>query len=144
MVYGPSQVAFFSYLSDHARGLGHQQVVPFDTVKLNAGNAFDPTTHTFICPTDGVYVFQSALMAEFSDMVQTQIVVDGAAIADMYAGGSPTTFDQGFNSLVTLCRRGQRVWVRNLHDRGHNIYPFFYTTFSGYLLFEIEATGGPI
>jgi len=52
------------------RGLGHQQVVPFDTVRLNAGNAFDPTTHIFICPVDGVYVFQSALMAEQRDMIQ--------------------------------------------------------------------------
>ena len=73
--------------------------------------------------------------------LQSQIVVDAVDNVDIYAGGSDTGhgFDQGFNSLVTVCRRGQHVWVRNLHDNGHTIYPGTYTTFSGFLLYEIEA-----
>jgi len=140
--YGQSQIAFHAYLTDHARGLGIHQVVPFDGVRLNAGDAFDPVMHTFICPLDGVYVFQSALLAEHQDMVQTAIVLDGTKGAIMYAAGAGTGhgYDQGFNSLVTLCKRGQHVWVHNEHRDGPTVFPANYTTFSGFLLWEVEST----
>jgi len=139
--YGPSQIAFHAYLTDHARNLGLHQVVPFDGVLLNAGNAFDPVMHTFICPVEGVYVFQSALMAENRDMAETAIVLDGAESARIYASGAGTDygFDQGFNSLVTLCKRGQHVWVHAIHPNGHTVYPYNYSTFSGFLLWEVEV-----
>ena len=144
--YGQSQIAFHAFLTDHARNLGLHQVVPFDGVRLNAGNAFDSVMHTFICPVDGVYVFQSALMAEPRDMIQTAIVLDGAEGARMYAAGAGTGhgYDQGFNSLVTLCKHGQHVWVHTVHQDGHTVFPANYTTFSGFLLWEVESSSAVV
>jgi len=138
--YGQSQIAFSANMSSHAQGLGFRQVVPFNTVRLNAGNAFDPITHVFICPVDGVYVFQSALMAYPHDMVQTSIVLDGTEGANIYAAGANSGhgYDQGFNSLVTLCQRGQHVWVEIINQAAHQVLATF-TSFSGFLLFEVEA-----
>ncbi|XP_052803185.1 complement C1q-like protein 2 [Mya arenaria] len=140
IVYSPSQVAFHAYLSAHPTGLAHHDVIPFDMTKLNAGNAFDPSTHVFTCPFNGIYVFQSALMSEAHDMVQTEIVIDGADEVSMYAAGSTNShgFDQGFNALVNTCRKGQRVWVRNYHINGHGMYSMEYSSFSGFLLYEVE------
>jgi len=145
--YGQSQIAFASHLSSHAKGLGVHQVVPFDNVTLNAGNAFDPVTHVFLCPVTGVYVFQSSLMAEQHDMIQTAIVIDGANGAKLYASGADSAragsglgYDQGFNSLVTLCKQGQHVWVRNHHANGHAVYPAHFSTFSGFMLYEVETS----
>jgi len=137
--YGQSQIAFHAYLTNYARNLGLHQVVPFDGVLLNAGNAFDPVMYTFICPVDGVYVFQSALLAEHQDMVQIAIVLDGTKGAIMYAG-TGQGYDQGFNSLVTLCKRGQHVCVHNEHPDEHTVFLVNYTTFSGFLLWEVEST----
>ncbi|XP_052804671.1 uncharacterized protein LOC128234460 [Mya arenaria] len=86
IVYTPSQVAFHAYLTVHPTGLALHDVIPFDMTKLNAGNAFDPSTHVFTCPFNGIYVFQSALMSEPNDMVQTEIVIDGAEeVAAMFS-----------------------------------------------------------
>jgi len=95
--------------------------------------------HTFICPVDGIYVFQSAFMAESRDVIETAIVLEGAESARIYAAGeSDHGYDQGFNALVTLCKHGHHVWVHTAHPNSRAVYPGNFSTFSGFLLWEVE------
>ncbi|XP_060589559.1 uncharacterized protein LOC132744793 [Ruditapes philippinarum] len=64
--------AFSAFLSDHVSGLGKEQTIPFDDVLLNEGNAYDPVLHAFICPVNGIYMFQSAVMCNHNQYMQTE------------------------------------------------------------------------
>lgn len=136
---GPS-VAFTAYLSGHASNLGHQHTIPFDSVILNEGQAFNPNTHEFTCPVTGVYTFQTALMSQANTISITEIVKEGVQLVHAHAEAraAGTYFDQGFNSVVTKCNKGESVWVRNFKHFGTDVYSERYTTFTGFLLWETE------
>ncbi|XP_052799372.1 complement C1q-like protein 3 [Mya arenaria] len=138
--HGHSPVAFQAYLSQ-GTGVGLHQVIPFNVATLNVGNAFNPTTHTFTCPVNGLYVFQSALTSQNGQMAQGQIMIAGMEGPNIYAAGASNGhgFDQGFNSLVTVCRKGDTVWVRNYHDQSRDMFTLKYTSFSGYLLEQVTV-----
>jgi hypothetical protein len=97
------------------------------------------STFKFTCPISGVYVFQSALMAQRYKYIQTEIVKESLTLARMYAATDTTTsrFDQGFNSVITRCNAGEKVWVRVVESWGTDIRSSRFTTFSGYLLWQL-------
>ncbi|XP_053391019.1 uncharacterized protein LOC123545365 [Mercenaria mercenaria] len=132
-----THVAFNSYLSNGATGLGKEQAIPFDMTPLNEGNRFDNGFYTFLCPVNGIYVFQSAVMVNVSH-VETEIVKDRIPIARMYAGvnnqGGISHFDQGFNSGIVNCNHNERVWVRTGNQSSSTVDHRKTTTFSGFLL----------
>ncbi|XP_053391790.1 rho-associated protein kinase 1-like [Mercenaria mercenaria] len=136
---GISRIAFTAYLSNTVTELGKQHPIPFDQVMLNEGHAYDTVLHAFICPVNGIYMFQSAAMSTHTDSIQTEIVKDGVALVVIYAAGATGShgYDQGFNSAVIQCNQGERVWVRVHAHYGTDLYGGRYTTFSGYLLWEI-------
>lgn len=78
-------------------------------------------------------------MATQNSMTQTEIVKNGAGLVTQYAAGSTDShgFDQGFNSVITQCSRGDRIWVQNYLDLGTTIFSSRYTTFSGFLLWTM-------
>ncbi|XP_053378356.1 uncharacterized protein LOC123524627 [Mercenaria mercenaria] len=133
------RVAFTAYLSDHASGLGRDHTIPFDKVLLNEGQAFDTVLHVFICPVNGTYVFQSALMSSHTEHIQTEIVKDNNALVRMYAAGATGShgFDQGFNSAIVQCYKGERVWVRVRNRYGTEVFSALFSSFSGYILWNI-------
>ncbi|XP_045177345.1 caprin-2-like [Mercenaria mercenaria] len=134
------QVAFSSYVSSTATELGKFHTIPFDHVLLNEGQSFDTTLHAFICPVDGIYMFQSSLLSNKADHIETEIVMDGSVLARMYASGDDRMyhgFDQGFNSATVRCNKGGRVWIRVRYHNGNVVWAEQFSTFSGYLLWEI-------
>jgi hypothetical protein len=100
--------AFSAFLSDHVSGLGKEQTIPFDEVLLNEGNAYDPVLHAFICPVNGIYMFQSVVMCNLNQYMQTEIVTDGTTLTRMYSSGATGSdgYDQGFNSAIVRCNQG--------------------------------------
>lgn len=140
-------MAFTAFLSAHASNLGHETIIPFDSVITNEGNAFNTVTHMFTCPITGMYAFQTALLSQINGFAITEIVKQGTRLVQAHTeGGKPGTtasgYDQGFNSVVTLCQKGEQVWVRNFQHYSDAIYGDRYTTFTGYILWETEA--GPV
>ncbi|XP_045208478.2 uncharacterized protein LOC123560339 [Mercenaria mercenaria] len=135
------RIAFSAHLSHDLSGLGTSQTIPFDIITLNEGQAFDSILHTFICPLSGIYVFQSAILSGNHDWMQTEIVKDGHGLVNVVAHGSNVEhgYDQGFNSVITACNKGERVWVRKqAFFGGTNLTGNRYTSFSGYLLWSTE------
>lgn len=131
-----STIAFSSHLSSAANDLGNQNVVPFDTVTFNEGNAFDPVLHIFTCPTDGIYVFMAALVSEYQQNTATEIVLNGNPLAIVYSAGSSGShgYDQGFNSVITRCNAGNRVWVQIHGHQGSTVLGDKWCSFSGFQL----------
>ncbi|XP_053408949.1 uncharacterized protein LOC128559905 [Mercenaria mercenaria] len=135
------RIAFSAHLSHDLSGLGTSQTIPFDIITLNEGQAFDSILHTFICPLSGIYVFQSAILSANHDWMQTEIVKDGHGLVNVVAHGSNVEHghDQGFNSVITACNKGERVWVRKrAFFGGTNLTGNRYTSFSGYLLWSTQ------
>ncbi|XP_060589620.1 uncharacterized protein LOC132744844 [Ruditapes philippinarum] len=130
------RVAFTATLSAGATELGKQHTIPFNAVLLNEGQAYDAITNTFICPVNGIYMFQSALMSYFEEHIQTEIVINGACIGRMYAKGASTGYDQGFNSATVQCNKGDHVWVRVHYHYGTSMLNDLFSSFSGHILWE--------
>ncbi|XP_053391039.1 uncharacterized protein LOC123545079 [Mercenaria mercenaria] len=136
------RVAFSAYLSPSVQAiseLGREHTIPFDKVLLNEGQAFDTVLHAFICPVNGIYMFQSALMSDQNQLIQTELVKDGTPLVRMYAAGSDGSrgYDQGFNSANIKCNNGERVWVRIHAHFGTSVFAWQYSSFSGHILWEI-------
>ncbi|XP_060589548.1 uncharacterized protein LOC132744782 [Ruditapes philippinarum] len=131
------RVAFTAHLSvDKATELGKEHTIPFNQLLLNEGQAYDAITNTFICPVNGIYIFQSALMSPLQERIQTEMVINGACIGRMYANGASNGYDQGFNSATVQCNKGDHVWVRVHYHYGTSIYNLLYSSFSGHILWE--------
>lgn len=133
---GSSTVAFSSYFQSTVKELGFHHTIPFDTVIANEGSGFDPLLHVFTCPSDGTYVFMTALLADFQQNTVTEIVINGSPLVLAYSAGGNGShgYDQGFNSVITHCNAGDRVWVQIHNHQGETVFGGRFSTFSGYKL----------
>ncbi|XP_060591374.1 uncharacterized protein LOC132746285 [Ruditapes philippinarum] len=117
------RVAFTAHVSVQvATELGKEHTIPFDQVLLNEGRAYDAITNTFICPVNGIYIFQSALMSPYKEVIQTEILKNGVSVGRMYANGGSIAYDQGFNSATVQCNKGDHVWVRVTNHYGTSVF----------------------
>ncbi|XP_053374972.1 cerebellin-3-like [Mercenaria mercenaria] len=127
-------IAFTAYLSTHATHLSNAQIIPFDKVELNEGQGFNTNTHIFTCPVTGIYTFQTATTSTLNGALHAEIVKEGNQLVQAHAepGGN---YNQGFNSIITKCDKGEKVWVR-IDRYGNAVNSDKFTTFSGFLLWE--------
>ena len=116
-------VAFLATPSGEPTYYANNGIVRFDNVTLNAGDAFNPSTSTFICPYTGYYSFSvSVSNAQYNtehmrridgelwiDDVMTQKAIAGHAIP---APPDNWYSHQGSMTGVYLCSAGQSVNVR--------------------------------
>ncbi|XP_045201518.2 uncharacterized protein LOC123555050 [Mercenaria mercenaria] len=135
---GSNHVAFTVFLSKNVVNLHYDLTIPFDQVLINEGQGFNTGTHTFVCPVNGVYLFKSALYSSYDERVEAEVVKEGVMLFRMYAAGTcdgSLTLDQGFNSAIIHCNKGEQVWIR-VYTAAPNseIASSKYSTFSGILL----------
>ena len=129
-------IAFSAHLRDSTSGLGDGQVIKFDIITTNEGNAYDASTGYFTCPQNGTYFFTSTLTSTYRAEFQGELVYNDRQQAVVYVAGSLGSHghDQGANSVILNCIRGQHVCMRSVHDHRGNVYGGVYSTFSGFLL----------
>jgi len=129
-------VAFTALPSSHARELGLDHTIPFNKTILNHCGAFDTTASVFTCPVDGIYAFMTAVIADIHQNTVTEIVLNGAPLVQAYSGASSVHgFDQGFNTVLTECRAGDRVWVKMHGNQGSTVLGYGWSSFSGFLVY---------
>jgi len=56
-------VAFFATLTSHIVHAGQNQIIAFDRVVTNVGNAYNPHVGAFTAPASGIYVFSVSLLS---------------------------------------------------------------------------------
>ncbi|KAL4223764.1 Complement C1q-like protein 4 [Mactra antiquata] len=131
-------VSFFATLSDHIDNPGVHQVVAFENVITNIGNAYNEHAGDFRAPVSGIYVFSTTLMAGTSaQQFHFQIVRNGKAVSNIYIPNGGTASQEA----VLHLSQGDDVAIHNL-DAGNRVYGHGYTSFSGFLLQQDIAEVG--
>ena len=62
-VENETPVAFLATLADHAESLGADQIIAFENVITNVGDAYNSHAGVFIAPVSGIYVFSTSIMS---------------------------------------------------------------------------------
>lgn len=139
------EVGFYATHSQHdVQHLGSNQVLTFDNVVTNIGNAFNEFSGTFVSPVDGTYVFHATVMGRdvhnaTHSRYSAHFDIDSVSYSQLYTH----PYDQSSQMLVINLKTGQSVSVRNGHtDEGYIGQHF--STFSGFLLYEHFNSGGVI
>ncbi|XP_036410800.1 complement C1q-like protein 4 [Megalops cyprinoides] len=127
-----SPVAFYVALKEE---FSTDEILKFTDVVTNLGQAYEPSSGKFTCPTTGVYFFSFHIVKTgrrlWADlMVNKEVVASATALDVMHT-------DTAANSAVLKLKTGDQVYVKldgsdkTLQDTNNR-----YSTFSGYLVNE--------
>ena len=106
-------VAFFAYFSTHNVAASPHQILPFDKVITNIGNAYHPHSGSFLAPQSGVYVFIWTIRLDGNNYHTTELLHDNNVINSIYLnpnnaiGGTTAT-----GTAVVHVKQGEDVLVR--------------------------------
>ena len=132
-------MAFFAAKQAHQDGLGINQNIKFDNVRLNLGNGYHPGHGLFIAPKAGLYLFSSSLLTHHVNIVEIEaaITVNGNSVAKVYGHGDSGRHDQGSQTVLIRLNINDEVYVRNIDIANGYVYGDSYSTFSGVLLYDM-------
>ncbi|XP_063408914.1 uncharacterized protein LOC134692395 [Mytilus trossulus] len=133
-------VAFRAYTSKSISSLGAHQIVEYDNVPLNEGNAYDARHGHFIAPLNGVYLISFSVIAEPSKQIALDIVLNGNPIDDLFADGHGINIYTSHTKVFpVLLKKGDMVWVRTHPGyEGEHVYGYLkhqHNMFAAVLLF---------
>ena len=125
-------IAFSSYVKTDITGLNKGEVIKFDGLLVNDGNAYDVTTGIFTAPRDGLYLF-SYFVEDYTDQdlwvyLRQDNYVRSQAVAEPYAEHQNI---MGGNVVLLHCAAGSRIWI--VIDIGTRVQGNL-STFSGIFL----------
>lgn len=132
MILDHRVVAFDVRSRDHKENLATKTRIVFETVDLNEGLGYNPSTGIFTAPSGGVYVFFWRILTLKGRDAYTSLVVNGQYkswnhCTDRY---SKTWLPCSKMTIVKL-KVGDRVWIEVFNGPAHMQK---YTSFSGYKL----------
>lgn len=108
------------------------EVIVFDKVWLNNGNAYDPHTGVFTIPRTGLYMISATVMATHDSHLHCHLWKDNQAVLGIFA----TKYCTGTINPVMALSTGTRIYVKHdSHGINENIHSY-YSMFSGLLLSE--------
>ena len=115
---------------------GTKQIIIFQTVLQNEGNAYDSATGIFTAPVNGTYFFRVQLCADHRNSARFQLAVDDKddtflAISH-YNHDADSTSTSG--SVAHFLSEGQRVWVQASYNSGLDDNSICLNQFSGMLV----------
>ena len=120
------------------------QIVIYNDVISNIGGHYNPDTSSFICPYDGVYMFDINVISYYYHSAHIAVYRNVTLLSQTQAysyGDIHQLYPTSSTHVITPCAAGEVVWVRataatNLHAVSR------FNLFSGYLLYNYEQTGG--
>lgn len=136
-----TRVAFKAGTSKYINHLGGHQIIEFDKVLLNDGNAYSPLHGHMIAPVRGVYLLSFTIYADPQTHLAFEIVLNGQRIDVMYAEAKGLSDGMSQSkAFPILLEKGDMVWLRTYPGyEGSNVYGsigFYHNSFSGVLLYE--------
>ena len=90
------------------------EVIKFETVQLNEGSGYDPTTGLFTAPAPGVYQFSYFVGHNYNPPGQTwaRLMAKGKTVNSAVADAIETGFDiQGGNVGIVRLNTGEKAWI---------------------------------
>ncbi|XP_062606579.1 uncharacterized protein LOC134268356 [Saccostrea cucullata] len=134
-----TSIAFSASLAHNIANPYDNEIFVFDRLITNSGNAYNKNNGMFTAPIKGIYAFFSSVLTLPGKSLEAQIVKNGNAFCNLYAGNT-NFFGPGFNMAIIELEVGDAVWVK-IHDKYHDTgitLDGAWTTFSGILLNETE------
>ena len=127
-------------------------VMTYEHTFTNINNNFDALTGVYAAPVPGAYMFMLNIhMASTTNSPYVKLMKNGQIQLAAHDYDYSDAYDSTSNSLILELKRGDQVWLQL--DQGNEVHSNSnkYTTFSGYLLFQLyadlseaaEATGRP-
>ena len=105
----------------------------FNSVILNVGDGYNPSTGVFTSPVAGTYVFYVSAVEYLSQYLQVDIVLNSVSKVTLL-GESAAAYQTGTNMVVLNLQKGDSVWVRHASGKGYWSTRVPATTFSGFLI----------
>tara|TARA_R100000951_G_scaffold28302_1_gene24274 strand:- start:568 stop:1371 length:804 start_codon:yes stop_codon:yes gene_type:complete len=98
----PQRVAF--YATRTAGSISSGNVVPFDSVDFNVGNAYSSSTGIFTCPVAGIYLFQCNLISGSTANIEADLLLNNSRKFNSrnYSSSSGTQNGIGLGGLLQL------------------------------------------
>lgn len=136
-----TRVAFKAATSKYINHIGGHQIIEYDKVLLNEGNAYSALHGHMIAPVKGVYLLSFSIFAVHPTKLALEIVHNGVRIDVMYANSVGISNDDSQSRVFpVLLEQGDMIWLRTYPGyEGTNVYGsdgHFYNSFSGVLLYE--------
>ena len=130
-----AKIAFYAVLTQDLT-LGQHQIVEYDKVITNVGNAYDSRHGHFISPVKGVYLMSFALMNMNVGDMTIEMVRNGVRVSYGYAGSSD--YNMATQVAIVMLEKGDMVWMRHAHSSTQTLHGYEYNTFAGTLLFTMQ------
>ncbi|XP_062576098.1 uncharacterized protein LOC134280210 [Saccostrea cucullata] len=105
-------IAFYAYMSAWIPSPNQHQVLVFDDVKTNIGNAYHPSTGLFIVPESGVYVFTWMFRTGAAHDHSIQLLINKDVFGSLYLQSVNGLEAQETGIVVAQVNAGDDVYVR--------------------------------
>lgn len=110
----------------------NQEIVIFDKVSLNDGNAYNKTSGIFTAPMDGIYSFTWSILTQGGKYFVSDIVRNGHKVASNYSDGrGHNGWPMSTSHVYIKMKKGEKVWIRAQSNYGHFAYGGHWCSFSG-------------
>ena len=134
------KVAFSARLDHALTHVGIGQVIHFETILLNEGSGYDPTTGHFTAPAPGVYQFSYFVAHNTNPPSQTwaRLMAKGHVVNAAVADAMHTGIDiQGGNVGIVRLQKGDKAWIESWWQSDAVLNAgYHFSTFSGVLIYE--------
>lgn len=117
--------------------------VVFETVITNIGNCYHNDSGIFDVPLHGIYIFSCSILDKTASTTlgkvkaHAEIVQNNATLARAFAHAEDTYNDQGAQTIIVEANAGDKIWIRIIHTDDLGLGGNLYTTFSGYMLWQL-------
>ena len=102
------------------------QIIIFNSVIQNRGNAYDSVTGMFTTPVDGTYTFNVQVCTHSSKWAYFQLALDRMdnVILTVSSYNGDASYTTVSNSVSYYLTEGQRLWVKSYYNSGstHTLY----------------------
>ena len=105
----------------------------FNSVILNIGTGYNPSTGVFTSPVAGTYVFYVTAVEYLKQHLNIEIVLNSLSKVRMM-GNSDAAYQTGTNMVVLNLQMGDNVWVKHAYGKGYYTESVPTTTFTGFLI----------
>ena len=105
----------------------------FNSVILNVGNGYNPSTGVFTSPMTGTFVFYVTAVEYSKQYLMVDIVLNSVSKVRTI-GESNAGYQTGTNMVVLNLQKGDSVWVRHYSGKGYFTDSVPITTFTGLLV----------